>query len=147
MRQSLNQIALATLAATCGAALLTGAAKADGYSSMAAYNHPYGMAAGQETQAINPSIRDANGNLTVVNGQITSGSVSRQSGVQTAGASVSGSNSSGSGSNGSGGIFGGATAIGNSLNVVTYGSNNTVIVNSKQTNNGDQNANVSINGH
>ena len=142
MRQSLNQIALATLAATCGAALLTGAARADGYSNMAAYNHPYGMAAGQETQAVNPSIRDANGNLTVVNGQITSGSVSRQSGVQTAGTSVSGSTG-----NGSGGIFGGATAIGNSLNVVTYGSNNTVIVNSKQTNNGDQNANVSINGH
>jgi holdfast attachment protein HfaA len=109
---------------------------------MAAYNHPYGMAAGQETQAINPSIRDANGNLTVVNGQITSGSVSRQTGVQTAGANVSGS-----GTKGSGAIFGGATAIGNSLNVVTYGSNNTVIVNSKQTNNGDQNANVSINGH
>ena len=44
-------------------------------------------------------------------------------------------------------MFGGATAIGNSLNVVTTGSNNTVIVNSTQTNNGDQTANVSINGH
>ncbi len=141
MRQTLNHIALAALAATCGAALLAGTARAGGYDNMAAYNHPYGMAAGQETQAINPSVRDANGNLTVVNGQITSGSVSQQSGVQTAGANVTGSGSSGSGA-----MFGGATAIGNSLNVVTTGSNNTVIVTSTQTNNGDQNANVSING-
>jgi holdfast attachment protein HfaA len=108
---------------------------------MASYNHPYGMAAGQETQPINPTLRDANGNLTVVNGQITSGSVSQQTGVQTAGASVTGNGSSGSGA-----MFGGATAIGNSLNVVTTGSNNTVIVTSKQTNSGDQTANVSING-
>ena len=141
MRQTLNHIALAALAATCGTALLAGTAEAAGYNNMAAYSHPYGMAAGQETQAINPTLRDANGNLTVVNGMITSGSVSQQSGVQSAGASVTGSGSSSSGA-----MFGGATAIGNSLNVVTTGSNNTVIVTSKQTNNGDQKANVSING-
>ena len=39
-----------------------------------------------------------------------------------------------------------ATAIGNSLNVVVTGSWNTVIVDSKQINNGDQNADVSLNG-
>jgi holdfast attachment protein HfaA len=42
---------------------------------------------------------------------------------------------------------GGATAIGNSLNVVTVGNNNTVVVNSTQTNNGNQSASVSLNGH
>ena len=68
--------------------------------------------------------------------------MSQQSGVQTAGASVT--------------RFriqrfrrtcsAAPRAIGNSLNVITTGSNNTVIVTSKQTNNGDQTANVSING-
>ena len=45
-----------------------------------------------------------------------------------------------------GAAYGGATAIGISLNVVTVGSNNTVVVNSTQTNNGNQNASVSLNG-
>jgi holdfast attachment protein HfaA len=45
--------------------------------------------------------------------------------------------------------FGGsqATAIGNSLNVVTVGSGNTVVVNAHQENNGNQTATVSTNGH
>jgi holdfast attachment protein HfaA len=55
-----------------------------------------------------------------------------------------GNNTAGTG--GLGAAYGGATAIGNSLNVVTVGSNNTVVVNSTQTNNGNQNASVSLNG-
>ena len=39
-----------------------------------------------------------------------------------------------------------ATAIGNSLNVVTVGNNNTVIVNSRQVNNGNQTATVNQTG-
>ena len=139
MRQPLPHLALAAFVAGFGTALLAGPAAAGGYGDLSSYNTPYGMSPGQETQAINPSLRDANGNLTNVNGQFTSSTFSQQSGVQTAGSSLSGSSSSGN-------IFGGATAIGNSLNVVTTGNNNTVIVNSTQTNNGDQNANVSING-
>jgi holdfast attachment protein HfaA len=46
----------------------------------------------------------------------------------------------------SGAAYGNATAIGNSLNVVTVGNNNTVVVNSTQTNNGNQSASVSLNG-
>jgi holdfast attachment protein HfaA len=140
MRQHLPQLALAALVMGLGTVSLAGTATAANYSDLSSYNTPYGMSPGQETQAVNPSLRDANGNLTVVNGQFTSSNFSQQSGVQTAGSSLNGSSSSGS-------IFGGATAIGNSLNVVTTGNNNTVIVNSTQTNNGDQNANVSITGH
>lgn len=141
MRLHRNQKAIAVLGAAVAAAALAGPVNAAGYSDMGSYSHPYGMSAGQETQAITPSLRDGNGNLTVVNGQFTSSNVSQQSGVQTAGTSVSGS-----GSGGSGAMFGGASAIGNSLNVITNGSNNTVIVTSTQTNNGDQTANVSVVG-
>jgi hypothetical protein len=128
------------------AAGLSGAAWAADFSSSANYNNPYGMAAGQENQAVNPSLRDQNGNLTVVNGQFTSSSFSRQTGVQSMG-TISGSQLSTLGtSSGVGTTYGTATAIGNSLNVVTVGNNNTVIVNSSQINNGNQSANVSLNG-
>jgi holdfast attachment protein HfaA len=43
--------------------------------------------------------------------------------------------------------LGQATAIGNSLNVVTVGEGNTVIVNADQTNNGNVTATVTQNGH
>jgi holdfast attachment protein HfaA len=126
---------------------LAGAAQAADYAAASSYNSPYGMAAGQENQTVNPSLRDANGNLTVVNGQFTSSSVSRQTGVQSMGTINSGTLSSlGSGTSGVGTSYGTATAIGNSLNVVTVGNNNTVIVNSTQINNGSQTASVSLNG-
>lgn len=128
-------------------AALGGSAIAGDYSNAASYNNAYGMSAGQENQAVNPSLRDQNGNLTVVNGQFTSSSFSRQTGVQSMGTISSGSLSSlGSGTSGVGQTYGTASAIGNSLNVVTVGNNNTVVVNSSQVNNGNQSANVSING-
>lgn len=136
MRRHLLQVATAALLSA------TGLAHAGDYSDASEYSHPYGMNAGQETQPVDPSLRDSNGNLSVVNGQFTSSTISQQSGVQNM--SVGGSGV-GSGSS-SGALFGGATAIGNSLNVVTVGNNNTVIVNSHQTNNGNQTATVSIDG-
>ena len=42
--------------------------------------------------------------------------------------------------------IGGATAIGNQLNVVVQGNHNTVIVNSRQTNNGNVTAGTVLNG-
>jgi holdfast attachment protein HfaA len=127
-------------------AALTGAAIAADYNNAASYNSPYGMSAGQENQAVNPSLRDANGNLTVVNGQFTSSSFSRQTGVQSMGTISSGALSSLGTSQTGVGNYGTATAIGNSLNVVTIGNNNTVVINSSQINNGNQTANASING-
>jgi holdfast attachment protein HfaA len=133
------------ISASVACLALAGLAEAADYSNAASYNSPYGLAAGSENQAINPSLRDANGNLTVVNGQFTSSSFSRQTGVQSMGTISSGTLAS-LGSGTSGASYGGATAIGNSLNVVTVGSNNTVVVNANQINNGSQSASVSING-
>jgi holdfast attachment protein HfaA len=129
----------ACIAALFALAATTAQAGVD-YSNAATYNSAYGMTAGQENATVNPSLRDGNGNLTVVNGQFTSSSMSQQSGVQNM------NTMSGSGT-GAGAAYGTASAIGNSLNVVTEGNNNTVIVNSTQTNNGNQTATVSMNGH
>jgi holdfast attachment protein HfaA len=129
-----------------GATALDGVAYANDYSSAASYNSPYGLSAGAENQTISPSLRDSNGNLTVVNGQFTSSAFSKQTGVQSMGTISSGTLSS-LGTGASGAAYGNASAIGNSLNVVTVGNNNTVVVNSTQTNNGNQSASVSLNGH
>lgn len=142
MRHFLYQFGLGAATAALSAILTGSPAGAAGFNDLTTYSQPIGLAPGQETQPIDPSLRDANGNLTVVNGQFTSSNVSQQSGVQRASTAMSGS-----GGTGSGAMFGGATAIGNSLNVITSGSNNTVVVTSTQTNNGNQTANVSVNGH
>jgi len=135
-------ITLATAALVVGVAFAGSAQAGSDFSNASSYNAPFGMQAGQENQAVNPSLRDANGNLTAVNGQITSANF----GV-TSGASSAASAHSGVGTSGAGTAFGGATAIGNSLNVVTLGNNNTVVVNATQTNNGNQTATTTINGH
>ena len=126
-------------------ALLTGAAfagsaQAGDWSDSSSYN---GFGAASQNTTANASLRDANGNLTMVNGQFTSSNFSQQQGVQTATSSTSG----GVGTSGAGTAFGSATAIGDSLNVVTVGNNNTVVVNSTQTNSGNQTASVDLNGH
>ncbi len=108
-------------------------ASAADFSSDASYNHPYGLLPGQENQPVNASLRDSNGNLTVVNGQFTSSAVSQQSGLGTLSSGVGMGSAQ-------------ASAIGNSLNVVTVGSGNTVVVNSVQDNHGNQTATVSTNG-
>ncbi|HEY1631635.1 MAG TPA: holdfast anchoring protein HfaA [Rhizomicrobium sp.] len=124
------------------------AAQAGDYSNSSSYNQGYGMTAGEENQAVNPSLRDSNGNLTVVNGQFTSSNMSQQSGVQQMSTIGSmGSQGSFTNSTGVGGTSTAtATAIGNQLNVVTVGNNNTVVVDSTQINNGNQTASSST-GH
>ena len=143
MGQPLDRIALAMAFATAVVAFAANSAAiaGSGYGDLGSFQQPYGMTGSQETQPIAPSLRDANGNLTMVNGQVTSANFGMQSGVQQAGVTTSGT-----GAVGSGAMYGGATAIGNSLNVVTNGSFNTVIVDARQTNNGNQTANVSLTG-
>lgn len=116
-------------------------ALAGDFSNASTYNAPYGMQAGQENQPPNATLRDASGNLTAINGQITSGTIG-------AGASASGaaSSHSGVGTSGAGTAFGTATAIGNQLNVVTLGNNNTVVVNATQSNTGTVTATTTVNG-
>ena len=121
-------------------------AKAGDYSNASNYNAPFGMQAGQENAPPNTSLRDANGNLTVVNGVFTSANFGVGTGAAAAGSGVS-AMSSGAGTNGASSTTGTATAIGNQLNVVTLGNNNTVVVNATQTNNGNQTATNTVNGH
>jgi holdfast attachment protein HfaA len=126
-------------------AALTCAAQAGDYTNSGSYNAPYGQQAGAENQTPSPSLRDANGNLTVVNGVFTSANFgpSAGAGATSFGASAAG----GVGTSGAGTAFGGSTAIGNQLNVVTLGNNNTVVVNATQNNSGDQTATTTVNGH
>lgn len=105
-------------------------------ANSAEFNAGYGRYSGQENRPVEVSTRDANGNRLVVDGLILSGedqsSFARASGAADAFAGV-------------GAVGGGASAIGNNLVVVTQGSNNTVIVNSAQTNTGTVTANANLN--
>jgi holdfast attachment protein HfaA len=119
------------------------AAQTTGSSGAARFQQGYGSARNTTSSATTGSTRDANGNRLIVNGLIQSGASSYSSqsgGVASAYAGAGSSSSSGS-------TVGGSTAIGNQLNVVVQGSHNTVIVNSKQTNNGDVNAGTALNGN
>jgi holdfast attachment protein HfaA len=138
------------------AALAGSAAQAGTLGDSSSYNTPFGMTSqAQQNQTVNPSLRDANGNLTMVDGEFQSNAfaqgfgmpgpeVNGQGGVGGLTNSINGTQS---GTSGSGAAYGGATSIGNSLNVVTVGSGNTVIVNSSQTNNGNQTSTVNMNGN
>src|SRR5580693_1603678 len=121
-------------------------AQAGCYSSAGSYNTGYGMTPGEENAPINASLRDSNGNLTIVNGQFTSSSMSQQSGVQQMSTIGGGMGTIGTVSNSTAGgtstSTSTASAVGNSLNVVTVGNDNTVVVNSTQTNNGNQTATI-----
>ena len=127
-------------------------------TSASDYNHPYGIAQGATNAPVDASLRDSNGNLTLVNGQFTSSTMGQETGLQPMGSlgmsSLAASNTVVSGASvtttgaGAGGasMMGTASAIGNQLNVVTVGNNNTVVVNSKQINNGNQTATVNMSG-
>lgn len=117
-------------------------ARAQDPSGVDYYDHPYGADTGIYSRPIDPSTRDANGNRVIVNGQFVSSSYSTTSGV--GGSSTTGNWSTST--TGANGLDVSASAIGNSLNVVTVGSNNVVIIDSTQINNGDQDAEVVLNG-
>jgi holdfast attachment protein HfaA len=122
---------LSTAFAMCASAALAG-----GYDNAGNYNAPIGMSSTSTMNApVTSSLRDANGNLAVVNGQITTSSFTEVGGVQAFSPTTGGV----------GGTVGSATAVGNQLNVVTTGSNNIVIVDSNQINNGNQTANNTVN--
>lgn len=154
------KIFCAVAASATAALAFSSAAHAQEYDSSSDYSHPYGMAANSTNAPVTGSLRDSNGNLEVVNGQFLSSAMTQQSGVQNMNpltGGVFGSSSMSLGSSSSGSVMTGtgvgtqtstgtATAIGNSLNVITNGNNNTVIVNSRQVNNGNQTATVTNSG-
>ncbi len=123
-------ILVAVIAAVC----FSTAAEAGDWTNSANYN---GFAATTQNAPSNFSLRDANGNLTVVNGQFVGSSYSSSTGAQSA-------NASGVGTQGQY-ASGQATAIGNSLNVVVVGNHNTTVVDSNQINNGNQTATAELN--
>lgn len=117
-------------------AMVPSTAKAGDWTNSAQYN---GYGAGAQNQASNYSMRDANGNLTLVNGQVAPSIYQQGSGAQYVGGGV--------GMGGGGSTYGQANAIGNQLSVVVLGNHNTTIIDSTQTNNGNQTATTDLNAH
>lgn len=113
-------------------------AQAQSASNSGQFNIPYGKSYNDFNQPFDARTRDANGNRTIINGRMFLGQQSNLS-LGIGGGFFGGNASSGVGS------FGGAGAIGNQLNVVTLGSWNTVIIDSTQINNGNQNVNITGN--
>lgn len=97
------------------------------------FERPYGYGYGQEQAAFDANTRDASGNRVIIDGRIMTGM--DQSSLSTSSASAGGWSQATAGAGYSSG-----QAIGNQLNVITQGSWNTVIVNSTQTNTGNQTA-------
>ncbi|MEM9938512.1 MAG: holdfast anchoring protein HfaA [Pseudomonadota bacterium] len=106
---------------------LASPAAAQAASVTSEFERPYGYAYGEESRPFDAGTRDRLGNRVIINGLIEGGTglgTSLYTGWgQTDGAS---------------GMLGTGTAIGNQLNVITNGSNNTIIIDSTQINNGDQ---------
>ncbi len=107
------------------------------------FERPEGFEFGEEEAPIDVSTRDAAGNRLVVDGLIVPFGdpsslplpLDRALGLSTGFGALS--TFSGAGVTVPGQSATGA-AIGNQINVTTNGSNNTVVVNARQTNNGDQ---------
>ena len=129
------------IALTLGASMLAcaGAARAQSSTSGSGFNAGYGATSGQYSQGINVSrASDANGNTVIVDGVTQTGS--DQSVFYSRRTGGSSDTYSGVGATGYG------TAIGNNLAVSVQGSNNTVVVNSTQINNGTVSATTVLNG-
>lgn len=135
-------ILAAAAAATFLALPATAQAQSAGGTSTAPFQAGYGAARYTTARPQSGSTRDQNGNRLIVNGLI-------QTGASTYSQTSGGVSSWGNWTNGSGEgstTIGGATAIGNSLNVVVQGNWNTVIVNSRQNNTGNVTAGTALNG-
>lgn len=129
-------------------ALAHGAAAQTMNANSASFNAGFGRTAGEENRPVDVSLTDANGNTTLVNGLLQAPTGSLFGEVRAAvGTPATTSSGGGAGDSFSGaGTGSSASAIGNSLNVVVQGDNNTVIVNSTQTNNGAVTATTSNSG-
>ena len=130
MTRSKILIALALLATT-----VSTTASAGDWTNSGMYNG-YGASMNQSSGY---SLRDQNGNLTMVDGRVTSAQYSQGSGAQYAGGGV--------GTGGAMNAYGQASAIGNQLTVTVIGSRNTTIIDSTQINNGNQTATADLNTH
>lgn len=128
VKHTLTSLALGV---ALGAAALPASAQEAGYVSE--FERPYGMGYGQESRPFDANTRDSAGNRVVANGLINGGT-----------GLAFGLNTGWGQTDGVAGMLGSGTAVGNQLNVITNGSYNTIIIDSTQINNGDQN--VTLNG-
>lgn len=125
--RNINQAVVATAFGLAGVFALAAPASAQAASSMSEFERPYGYAYGSESTPYSASTRDLNGNRVIIDGLIQGGS-GLSTGLYTGWGQTSGAS----------GMLGNGTAVGNQLNVITNGSNNTIIIDSTQINNGDQ---------
>jgi len=115
-------------AAGLALALVSAAAAQAQSNNSASLNAGYGRGStASGNWGVQAGTRDANGNRVIIDGII-------QGGLDQS--TISRTSMSGVADSSSGAGFGGSTAIGNNLTVITQGSWNTVIVNSTQTNTG-----------
>ena len=116
-------------------------------ANSAAFNAGFGRTAGEENRPVNVQLTDANGNFTLVNGLIQSNAAGSLFG-EVKGAVGGGFSGLGGALDTATGAASGsaASAIGNNLNVVVQGDNNTVIVSATQTNTGAVTATSTTNG-
>jgi holdfast attachment protein HfaA len=126
---------LIALTLVCVAAPLEASAQTASWANSGSYN---GFGATTMNAPSSYSMRDANGNLTMVNGQIQPSIYSNASGSQYSSAGVGTAGAAGE-------AYGQATAIGNSLNVTVIGTHNTTIISNVQSNTGNQTATASVN--
>ena len=134
LRPSAPAFALAAAALACA-----GSARAQSATSGSGFNAGYGSGSGEFSRGINVSrASDANGNTVIVDGVTQTGS--DQSVFYSKKTGGSSDTYSGVGATGYG------TAIGNNLAVTVQGSNNTVVVNATQINNGTVSNTTVLNG-
>ncbi|MEM1037681.1 MAG: holdfast anchoring protein HfaA [Pseudomonadota bacterium] len=110
-----------------GAFALATPATAQAASYTSEFERPYGYGYGEEQTPFSAGTRDRLGNRVIINGLIEGGS-GLGTGLYTGWGQTDGAS----------GMLGTGTAVGNQLNVITNGSNNTIIIDSTQINNGDQ---------
>ena len=135
LRRPLDLVLTIGLTTSLSATAVAQTNPAKGYTGE--FERPYGFGYGEESTPYDANTRDRRGNRIVIDGRIITGedlSTLSQSGV--AGYQFSGQGAAyGNPALGYGQTN---TVVGNQLNVITQGSNNTVIVDSTQINNGDQ---------
>ena len=102
-------------------------ADAQAASTVSEFERPYGYGFGEESQPFSAGSRDAANNRVVINGLLNGGT-----GLGTSLYTGWGQ------TDGAAGMLGYGTAVGNQLNVITNGNNNTIIIDATQINNGDQ---------
>jgi len=141
----LRRVARIAVPLMAGWLALAGVAQAQSVNvtNSAAFNAGFGRTPAEENSPVNVQMSDINGNTVVINGLITSAAAGSVFASAGAVASASGAVDTFSGAGGGGAS---ASAIGNNLSVVTEGNNNTVIVNSVQSNTGNVTATTNVNG-